>query len=342
MLRIIRSLLVVLVCMHSTFAQAQASQRPFKIMMLLYRGQTEAEVGFMDYFKKQKIDAEFIIRDAQADRTKIADFVREAKEIKPDLIYTFGTTVTTEVVGLQNDIDPRRHITTIPVVFNIVADPVGAGLVKNLTSSSRNLTGASHLVPLAAQLKALQAMRATTTMGVIYSPQEKNAALAVQELKVLAPKFKLTLDLVPVPANASNQASIEGLRQAIAAVIARKPQFIYLPSDSFLIKNANLVVQAASEARIPVFSATETPIRTDGALLGLVSTYYNVGELAAHKAALILQKKKQASEIPVEVLHRFTYLVNMGTAKKLQIYPPLSILKIAEVVAPLDQVDARE
>jgi putative ABC transport system substrate-binding protein len=340
MVRLIRLLVLLLVAVSPALALAQPHE-PFKIMMLLYRGETDAERGFIDYFKKQKIDAQFIIRDAQADKTKIAGFVREAKEIKPDLIYTFGTTVTTEVVGLQNDVDPDRHITNIPVVFNIVADPVGAGLVSSLQSSHRNLTGASHLVPLAAQLNALQAMRNTRTMAVIYTPQEKNSSLTVKELKELAPRFSLNLELAPVPLDMHNQTSVEGVRRAVETVIAHKPQFIYLPSDSFLIKNASVVVHAANEAGIPVFSATEAPIRVNGALLGLVSTYYNVGELAAYKAASILQKKHKAADIPVEFLHRFTYLVNMGTAKKLDIYPPLAVVKMAEMVAPVE-VDARE
>lgn len=320
---------------------AWASDKPVRIMMLLYRGSTDAEKGFIDYFKRHNIAAEFITRDAQADKNRVAEFVREAKEIKPDLIYTFGTTVTAEVVGLQDEVNPAKHITDIPVVFNIVADPVGAGLVKNLQSSGRNLTGASHLVPLEAQLKALQAMRATRNIAVIYNAQEKNAQLAVQELRKLAPKFDLSLHLQAVGLDQNQKPGTEGLNQAIQAVLAKKPHFIYLPSDSFMIKNAGTVVQAALDAKIPVFAATEAPIRNDGALLGLVSTYYSVGELAAYKAQQILQRKKSAAQIPVELLHRFTYLVNMGSAKKLGLYPPLAIMKIAEVVAPLE-ADARE
>lgn len=342
MLRIIQLLvLCCLIGMVDLGTAHAAAKKPYKIMMLLYRGNTEAEKGFIEYFKRRNIPIEIITRDAQADKATIAGFVREARDIKPDLIYTFGTTVTAEVVGLVDEVDPSRHITNIPVVFNIVADPVGAGLVKNMQSSGRNLTGASHLVPLDAQMKALQAMRATKTIGVIYNPQEKNSVLAVQELKALAPKFNLTLHLSPVVLDSDHKPSKVGLNQAIQAVLEKKPQFLYLPSDSFLIKNAESVVLAARAAKVPVFAATEPPIRNDGALLGLVSTYYNVGELAAHKAEQILLKKKTPAQIPVEVLHRFTYLVNMTTAKKLGIYPPLSILKIAEVVEN-DHLDARE
>lgn len=329
---LLRLFLLLLLGCHASLASAA----PYRILMLLYRGQTEAEKGFMDYFKKHKIEVEYIIRDAQADRSRIADFVKEARELKPDLIYTFGTSVTSEVVGLQEKADPARHITDIPVVFNIVADPVGAGLVRQLQSSGRNLTGASHLVPLEAQLKALQAMRQTKTLGVLYS-DEKNAQLTIEDLKREAPRFGLQLQLTPLAANTDATA----LQKAVQEALAKKPQFLYLPSDSFLIKHADSVVRPALAARVPVFAATEAPIRNNGALLGLVSTYYSVGELAAYKAEQILTRKKTPAQIPVEVLRRFTYLVNMSSAKKLGVYPPLSVMKIAETVTD-DAIDARE
>lgn len=334
--------LLIILCLFPSVSALAADDKPYRIMMLLYRGSTDAEKGFMNYFKRRNIAVEYIVRDAQADNTRIADFVKEARELKPDLIYTFGTTVTAGVVGLMGESHPARHITDIPVVFNVVADPIGAKLVKNFKSSGRNLTGATHLVPLNAQMQALQAMRNTRSLGVIYNPQEKNSVLAVEELKNLAAKFNLSLKLAPIGVDAKSKPTPDGIALAMRDLVAMKPQFIYLPSDSYLIKNAHEVVQAAQLARIPVFAATEAPIRNNGALLGLVSTYFNVGELAAHKAEQILTKKARPAQLPIESLNRFTYLVNMGAAKKLGVYPPLSVVKIAELIGALDGADARE
>lgn len=337
--------LLILVCLLCTTATSQAAAvapKPFKIMMLLYRGVTDAEKGFMNYFAKHNIPVEYIVRDAQADNSRIADFVREAKEIRPDLIYTFGTTITAQVVGLQGEVDPARHITDIPVVFDIVADPVGARLVTSLKSSGRNVTGASHLVPLAAQMNALQTMRPTRSLGVIYNPQEKNSQLTVQELERIAPQFKLNLHLEAVGQDAAQPPKSTDVTDAVRELIGKKPQAIYIPSDSFMIKNARRIIQEAHAAKIPVFAATEAPIRNDGALLGLVSTYFNVGELAAYKADQILSGKTAPEKLPVETLNRFTYLINMGAAKKIGVYPPLSVVKFAELLSPLEGVDARE
>jgi putative tryptophan/tyrosine transport system substrate-binding protein len=223
-----------------------------------------------------------------------------------------------------------------------MSNTIGAKLVPNLKSSGRNLTGASHLVPLAAQLNALGSMRRIQTLGVVYTPNEQNSLLTVQELQTLAPTLGLTLKLMPVVLDTHNKPTPEGIVAAMRQLVAKKPDFVYIPSDSFLIKNANVLVREANAAQIPVFAATEAPIRNDGALLGLVSTYSNVGELAAYKAEQILTGRLPAAQIPIESLDRFTFLVNMGTAKRLGIYPPLSVIKLAELIAPLGTTDARE
>lgn len=337
------TLLAMCVIALATFAQAkQSADKPYRIMMILYRGQTEAEKGFKNYFERRHIPVEYIERDAQYDKTKIADFVREARELKPDLIYTFGTTVTEEVAGLDKNVDAARNITDTPIVFDIVADPKGAELVRNLKSSGRNLTGASHLVPLSAQMNALEAMRKTERLGVIYNPHEQNSLLAIKELQQIAGKFNLSLALAPVASASGKAPTASDVTLAMRDLLAKHPQFIYVPSDSFMITNARVVVQAAQTAGVPVFSATEAPIREDGALLGLVSNYYNVGELAASKAEQILVKKTPAARIPIETLNRFTYLVNMEAAKNLGVYPPVSVVKFAELISPLANADARE
>src|SRR5262249_35411255 len=133
---------------------AVAQSKTYTVMLILFRGQTPAEQGFMDQLK-QRVPVEFIIRNVDGDRSKMKDFVDEAKRTRPDLIYTFGTTVTLDTVGGLGQFDASRHIGDIPVVFNIVADPVGARLATGFTTTGRNLTGVSHLVPMADQLRAM-------------------------------------------------------------------------------------------------------------------------------------------------------------------------------------------
>jgi putative ABC transport system substrate-binding protein len=302
-----------------------------RIMLLLYRGETAAEQGFMDYLKL-RMPVDFIIRDADGDRQRLAAMVAEARELKPDLIYTFGTTVTAETVGTIGHIDPRRHIVDIPVVFNIVADPLGAALTSKLQASHRNLTGVSHLAPVSAQWQAIQRYGSTKRLAIIYSPNEKNAVLAAAQLARLARDAGCKVSVDGITADAEGKPTEAGLRATLSFALSNRPDWLYLPSDSFLIGHAPDAVGQANAADVPVFAATEEPVRRAGALAGLVSPYYAAGQFAAFKAEQILSGQKKAGEVPIDTLARFTYLINIATARRLKRYPPLDLLRFAEAV----------
>jgi putative ABC transport system substrate-binding protein len=326
-----RTVLAIILTAALTLGAA-AQEKTYKVMVVLFRGTTAAEQGFMDYLK-ERIPVEFVLRNVDGDRAKVADFVKEAKRDRPDLIYAFGTTVTLEMVGAVGKVEPDRHITDIPVVFNIVADPIGASIATASAATGRNVTGVSHLVPMEDQLRVMQRFKTVRKLGVIFNPYEANSALAVEQLKqhsTAAAGYELVEEaLQTAPGQKPSPTDISDAMQRLAA---SRPDFIYLPSDSSLIERAATIIGQATTAKIPVISATEGPIRDDGALLGLVSNYYNAGAFAAHKAEQILVGKQPAGRIPIETLQRFALVVNMTTAIQLGIYPPLDLIKIAELL----------
>jgi putative ABC transport system substrate-binding protein len=61
---------------------------PYKIYMVLWRGVTDAEKGFIDYFSRQGIDADFMIRSCQKDRTKFP-FANQLNYKLPDKLLQF-------------------------------------------------------------------------------------------------------------------------------------------------------------------------------------------------------------------------------------------------------------
>ena len=325
---------------HSADNDAQPEQ--FSIFIAVWRGITEAERGFMDYFSQRNINANFIIRDCEKDRAKIPGIFKEMRDTNPDLIYTFGTTLTIDIAGTILDNDPDKFITDIPIIFNIVSDPIGANLVPNMVTSNRNLTGASHMVPMSAQIKAMKSVIQFDRLGVIFNPQEKNSVLAVEELENIANSYDFlelgdtrdgfVLIKSPIPVD-ENQKPVEDIPPStVECFVENEADLIYLPSDSFIISHSKSLVSLINECGIPTFSATEGPIHDADALMGLVSRYYNVGQFAGYKAEQILVHKKHPKDIPIETLKRFSFIINMKTAKKLDFYPPITILKFAEVI----------
>jgi putative ABC transport system substrate-binding protein len=110
-------LLAAWVCFISLGAQpAGIRQKPgtYRVYMVLWRGVTDAEKGFIDYFSQQGIDADFMIRNCQKDRTRFPSLIKEIKRLKPDLVYTFGTTAAISIAGTIHDKESREFIRDIP------------------------------------------------------------------------------------------------------------------------------------------------------------------------------------------------------------------------------------
>src|SRR5262249_21384138 len=72
------------------------------------------------------------VRWAPADADLMRTFAKELVRLQPDVILTNSTPVTAAV---------KRETSTIPIVFAVVADPVGSGFVASLSRPEGNVTG---------------------------------------------------------------------------------------------------------------------------------------------------------------------------------------------------------
>jgi putative tryptophan/tyrosine transport system substrate-binding protein len=316
-------------------AQVQPQKKPFRIYSITFRGKTEVERGFKDYFASRRIPVEIIERDIERDNTKIPGLLEEIRRIKPDLIYTWGTSVTLGVVGSVDNAKDGKFINDIPVVFTLVAAPVSAKITPTLASSERNVTGVYHVASTETQIRAMSSYRPFKTMGVLYTSSERNSVVTVEELRSLSKKMNFTLverkfALDP----ATQKPTAEGAADLIRDMKQNKVDWLYLPPDSFLGTQAkSVIIPAATEVGLPTFASTEQLMET-GALAGLVSRYYNIGQFTAYKAEQILTGKKTAKQIPIETLTRFSFQVQMAEAAKLKLYPPLTMFNYAEFIVP--------
>ena len=311
---------------------ARARSRPYRIFMILFRGETAVEKGFRDYLAAHGIEAELLVHDVDQDVRRVPALIDEARRAQADLIYTWGTPVTVALLGTQEQRDPARHVTDIPVVFTMVASPEAAGLVHTRTAHGRNFTGAVHVVPLAQQLGAMRAYRPLKRLAMIYNPVELNTRVTLQALQQSAQRDGFELLARPVPLDAQGKPSIAALPQLVASVARQQPSLLYFGPDSFLGANRKLFTESAVAAGLPVFSATELPLRDGRALFGLVSPYEQVGRLTAHKAVQILRDNIAPQEVAIETLGRFSYIVNMAVAAELSLYPPLKVVNYAEII----------
>lgn len=312
--------------------QAAHAAQPFRIYAVTYRGMTEVERGFADYFAARGIPVEITYRDIALDTTRLPALVEEIRRTRPDLVYTWGSGVTLGIAGPWDAADPARYITDIPVVFSLVAAPVSARIVPGMQSSRRNITGVSHVASLAAQMQVMAAYRAFSSVGVLYSPNEPNSLAVLDELRAEGRKRGFTVQARAFRTDAAGKPLASGAEALVAELRQAGAQWLYLPPDSFLNTQAKAVVlPAALRAGLPSFASTE-PLMAAGALAGLVSRYYTVGQFAGYKAEQILVNKRPPSQIPVETLTRFALQIRLPVARQIGMLPPLAMFNYAEIL----------
>lgn len=307
-------------------------RRPYRIFMMLFRGWEEACDGFRDYFRSREIPVELIIRDARQQRPAIEEMVREAKDLRPDLVYVWGTTTAVVALGPWDSPDPRRYITDLPVVFNIVTEPVANRLIRSLEQPGRNATGTLYIVPVETQMRTMAAYRSFTKVGSIFSPAESNSVLTLQGLKRFAETSGFSVIERPAPLTSDRRIVPESIPELVADLQRESVDWIYIPPDTALQDVRMELTDSAINARIATFAASERFVSFANGLTGLVCRYYNIGQFTGFKADQILRLGKRPDEIPVETLNRFSFLINMRTANILRFYPPLRMLRYAETV----------
>lgn len=304
--------------------------------MVTWRGETSTDTGFRDHLAFEGIPVEIIHRDAGRDPARLPLIVAEIKQAKPDLVYTWGIAAAQGIVGTQKAVtaDPDAYITEFPAITCMIADPVEADMVPAWESSGRNTTGTSHVPPMEAQVGAMRAYMNFSTLAVMYDPIEDSPRTAVRALRRLAQSDNFSLLEYPVPLDDSGKPRPEALESLVRSAKAAGSDWLYLGPDSFMAVNRKAATDAALRHGLPVFASAEVYIRSASALTGLVSRYYSIGQLCGYQARKILIDGIAPRDIPYETLRRFSFLVNIETAKALDLFPPLPIINLIEPVNP--------
>lgn len=312
---------------------ASSQNKPFTVYMAVWRGCEESCRGFQDYFEKEGIDANFVIRNANRDKSMLPAFVREAKDVKADLVVTWGTSVSVGMIGTLKNSNPVDHITDIPVVFMIVADPIRAGIIKSYRSSGRaNITGTINRVPEEIQIKAIRTFRHFKRLGIIYNTDELNSVLNAQRVREVAKSMDFDLLEKTIGLNEKGEPVIESVPDIIRGLKDQGAAFIYIGSSSFLMRHRDFVTESAIEQGVAIVSAYGSMVRESSALLAIAGRYYSVGELAALQARSILVDHISPIKLPIKSLSEYSYVINMETVRKLKLSPPDAVLQFADLV----------
>ena len=314
-------------------ADAQA-KKEFTIYMVFWRGCEEACEGFKEYIAESGIDAELVIRNANRDKSKLPGYVEEARAIEADLVVTWGTSVTRGIAGTVADEGDPRFVNDIPVVFMVVADPIGSKVIESYEKTGRaNVTGTRNRVPERVNINTIRSIYpAFKRLGLLYNTNENNSVVKMKEIAALSGEMDFELVALELELGEDGKPKPESIPVRMAELEAAGVDFIYLGSSSFLDVHREIFTRSAVDHGIPVLSPYERLVRDSHALLSIAARYEDVGRLAGRQVKYILVDGKKPGDLPVLSVDQYAYVVNMRTAKKLNVFPSVEMLQIAEIV----------
>jgi len=254
-------------------------------------------------------------RWAEGRSERFAEFAAEFVRLKVDVI----------VVGSIAVLAAKQATSAIPIVFTLVQDPVGSGLVASLAHPGGNLTGLSNQsADLAGKRLGLlrEIVLGLHRLAIMGNGDNPAVLLEMSDIQNVA--RKLGLDTIRLEIRRAND-----IANAIEALKGRADA-LYVVSDTLVNTNQAQINTFALAARLPTMHGNREYIQTGG-LISYAANYSDLFRRAGDYVDKILRGAK-ASDLPVEQPTKFELVLNLKTAKTLGLKVPDKLLAIADEV----------
>jgi putative ABC transport system substrate-binding protein len=312
-----------LLCALNVPADAQETKKVPRIGFLAVLARVLAtEQAFLQGLRDLGyIDGQTIIIDyrfAAGNVDRLPKLAEELVRLKPELIVARATPAAQAA---------KNATTTIPIVMFGVADAVGSGFVTNLARPGGNMTGVTNIMPELAG-KRLELLREvlpklSRVAFLAYGPDPAHK-LFVKEAQQAAER--LGMKFQPVVINTGDE--IEGAFSAIAK--ERSGALIVQPLFSSALGQGQKIADLAVKNRLPTISDASSFAEVGGLML------YGPNQLhSARRVAVFVDKilkGAKSSDLPVEQPTTFEFVINLKTAKALNLTIPQSVLYRADRV----------
>jgi putative tryptophan/tyrosine transport system substrate-binding protein len=217
---------------------------------------------------------------------------------------------------------------TIPIVFTIVADPVGAGFVDSLARPGGNATG-FMIFEYSISGKWLELLKqiapSVTRVAVLRDPATPAGMAQFGAIQSVAPS--LGVELTPV--NVRDATEIE---RALAA-FARSPNggLIPAPGGAGASRHRDLIVTLAARHKLPAVYFERFFVAAGG-LISYGPNFVDQFRRSAGYVDRILKGEKPA-DLPVQAPTKYELVINLKTAKALALeVPPMLLARADEVI----------
>jgi putative ABC transport system substrate-binding protein len=237
--------------------------------------------------------------------------------LKPDVILGMGS------LPVASLLEATR---TVPIVFTLVADPVGAGIVDSLARPGGNTTGFMLFeYTLSAKWPELikQVARGITRVAVPRDPTTTAGIGQFAVIQALAPSAGLEVTAI----NVWNAAEIE---MAIAAFAQTANGGLIVTGGPGTLNHRDLIIALAARYRLPAVYFDRLFV-TRG---GLISYGPNNIEQFPQAAGYVdrILKGEKPGDLPVQAPKKYELVINLKTAEALGLTVPATLLARADEV----------
>jgi putative ABC transport system substrate-binding protein len=217
---------------------------------------------------------------------------------------------------------------TVPIVFMGEPDPVAIGLVASLARPGGNVTGLADahgdLIPKRLELLK-QVIRPSSRVGVLWNPANPSSVSQFKTAQAAASALDLAIS--PVDVRGPGSSDID---RAFAAVDAARLGGLLVIAEPTLGNHRQRIAELSIKHRLPT-SGTHRGWVEGGLLMSYGTDFIAMFRGGATLVDKILKGAKPA-DLPVQQPTKFELLINLKTAKEMELTIPPSLLSRADAV----------
>jgi putative tryptophan/tyrosine transport system substrate-binding protein len=249
---------------------------------------------------------------------RIRAYATELVHSAPHLLVGSGTPITAAL---------KEATTTIPIVFNLVNDPVGQGFVASLSRPGGNVTGFTFIdFPLIGKwLEIIKEIApGVRHVTLMFNPDTTPFYPAfLHELEAAHKSLAVELSASPVRDEGEVEAALTALAQEPGGGLIAAP-------DAFINNHRRAIMASTERRRLPAIYGFRQ-FATEGALISYGPDTADIVRRSAGYVDRILKGERPA-DLPVQAPTKYVLVINLKTARTLGLDIPPALLTHSDEV----------
>ena len=305
---------------------ARAQQQTVPVVGLLYPGAPETSAAYVAGFRKglseagydegRNVTIEYRYGGGQYDRLP---------ELAADLVRRRVAVIATPG-NMQGSLAAKAATTTIPVVFSGGVDPVQMGLVASFNRPGGNVTGVSTMsVELGPKRLGLvhELLPAAARFAVLINPEYPQTESIVKDMQAAAVAIGRQIDVL-------SAATIREIDAAFAKAAQMRTNALVVSPDNLFNTRRVQLTTLASRHGVPTIYWLREFVEIGGLISYGASETGNFRQVGIYVGRIL--KGEKPVDLPVMRPTKFELVINLQTARTLDIEVPPTLLALADEV----------